>query len=173
MASSVPWNIPFVDNTTVIDPISAPLNAMATALNTALTEAVESIKSGYFIGTNAQRLALIAPDLRNGITWYATDTNVVWRRASGAWVADTPFKMAAGVTTSAAVSSNFVTVNLPAGFTQPPLITLQVESPAGPVIGATTRTYDRTTTSFKLACTAPSVDVVWHAVQMTPTTAAG
>lgn len=37
-------------------------------------------------GTDAERLALVPPDLRDGLQWFSTDTGVQWRRVGGEWV---------------------------------------------------------------------------------------
>lgn len=38
-----------------------------------------------FVGTDSQRTALVAPQLRNGIEFQTTDTNLTWQRRSGTW----------------------------------------------------------------------------------------
>lgn len=173
--ATTPRGIPLADNTTVVNPIQAPLNAMANALDAALDDlADEFVESqGYFIGTNAQRVALTGPKLRNGITWFATDTNIVWERRSSAWVARSPVAIAAGI---ASVTASFPVIDLPAGrFTVPPIITAQLYSGAGADIGVGVMVTNVTTTTFQCRHTAGSgtKQVHWTAIQMTPTTAAG
>lgn len=175
MASTPNLNIPLADGSTVVDPIQTPLNAMANAIDTQVTLALNEQEKNYFVGTNAQRLALnTAGGLRNGITWYATDTNVSWRRVSGAWVADVPFRMAAGVAT---IGVNFPTINFPAGrFTVPPIIVAQLISGAGADLASTrVMVTEVTATSFRARHTASTGtrDIHWHAVQMQSGSAAG
>lgn len=38
-----------------------------------------------FLGTEAERAALAAPKLRNGVTFRTTDTNITYHRSAGAW----------------------------------------------------------------------------------------
>lgn len=176
MASTSPWDIPLIDDSSVVNPIGTPLNAMAGALNDALTDLQAAVdeQQGYYIGTNAERLALVAPKLRNGITWFATDTNIVWERRSSEWVPRSPVAMAAGIATH--ITAAFPVVNLPAGrFTVPPIITAQLLSGAGADIGVGVMITNVTTTTFQCRHTAGSgtKSVAWHAIQMTPTTANG
>lgn len=167
--------IPLADATTVVNPIQAPLNAMANGLDAALDDLADEFieQQGYYIGTNAQRLALTAPKLRNGITWFATDTNIVWERRSSAWVPRSPVAMAAGMS---AVTAAFPTISLPAGrFAQPPIVVAQLFSGAGADIGVGVMVTNVTATSFQARHTAGSgtKNIFWIAIQMTPTAAAG
>lgn len=63
--------------------LTIDLAAMQASVDSAL---VALPGRGAFVGTNDQRLALATPDLRDGITFYATDTKRPWRRVSGAWI---------------------------------------------------------------------------------------
>ncbi|WP_406245805.1 hypothetical protein ACI7YT_12245 [Microbacterium sp. M] len=166
--------IPLADENTVVVPIQGPLNAMANALNTALVDLRADLteEQGYYIGTNAERVALTGAALRNGITWFATDTNIIWRRKSSQWVADVPYKIAAGVTS---VGPTFPTVALPAGFSQPPIIIAQLLSGAAADIGITTMVTNITTTNFQLRHTGSTGErnVMWIAIQMSSGAAAG
>lgn len=56
------------------------LNGQSNALDTALTNNI-----GYFIGTNAARLALSGGRLREGVKWYATDNDLEWYYTGTAW----------------------------------------------------------------------------------------
>ena len=38
-----------------------------------------------FLGTEAERAALAAPKLRNGVTFRTTDTNITYHRSAGSW----------------------------------------------------------------------------------------
>ena len=59
-----------------ITPLANHFANLATTTNTALDNIDNA--SGYLVGTDAQRLALTAPKLRNGIIWRSTDTNLTW-----------------------------------------------------------------------------------------------
>ncbi|MBT2484849.1 MULTISPECIES: hypothetical protein [unclassified Microbacterium] len=85
--ASTPRGIPLADETTIVNPIQTTLNAMATAVNDALDDMVEEIavSQGYYTGSNADRLALAAPKLRNGVGWLVVETGVTWRYTAGAW----------------------------------------------------------------------------------------
>lgn len=166
--------IPLADENTVVEPIQAPLNAMANALNTALVDLRADLtdEQGYYIGTNAERVALTGAALRNGITWFATDTNIIWRRKSSQWVADVPFKIAAGVAT---VDISFPKVTLPAGFSQPPIVIAQLISGASTDINVGVMVTNITTTDFQCRHTGSSGDraISWIAIQMSSGAAAG
>lgn len=62
--------------------LTTDLAGMAASIQTALVK-----RQWYYIGTDAQRLALTAPDLRNGIIWEDINTGDVWQRKGSAWVA--------------------------------------------------------------------------------------
>ncbi|AXC37915.1 hypothetical protein SEA_JACKO_57 [Microbacterium phage Jacko] len=55
-----------------------------TASQTEIANALNT-QSASFIGTEAERAALTAPKLRNGITFRTTDTNITYYRTGGAW----------------------------------------------------------------------------------------
>lgn len=163
-------NITLLDGASTVNPIQVPMNQMANDVTDALDDLAEEFieQQGYYIGTNAARLAMVAPQLRNGITFFATDTNIVWERRSSAWVPRSPVAMAMGIT---AVTAAFPTVALPAGrFTQPPIVIPQLLSGAGADIGVTMMVTNVTTTSFQMRHTAGSgtKNAMWIAMQMTP-----
>lgn len=173
--ATTPRGITLLDGTSVVNPIQTPLNAMANELDAALDDLADEFieHQGYYIGTNAQRLALVAPKLRNGITWFATDTNIVWEYRSSAWVPRSPVAMAAGVTP---VNVAWPIITFPPGrFTVPPVVTAQLISGAGPDIGMGVMVTNVTATNFQARHTGGSGtrDLAWHAIQMTPTSAAG
>lgn len=62
--------------------LTTDLAGMASSVQTALYK-----RSWYYIGTDAQRLALAAPDLRNGIIWEDISTGDMWQRKGSAWIA--------------------------------------------------------------------------------------
>lgn len=64
--------------------LTTDLAAMADTVQDALSDIRDD--SAAFIGTNAQRTALTAPALREGITWYATDTNIRWFYDGANWI---------------------------------------------------------------------------------------
>jgi len=163
---------PTVD--TIMTPLANQFSTLASSVDTALGNIVSA---GHFTGTDAQRLALAAPGLRKGITWFTTDTNLMYMYNGTAWVFwqrnAAPFAQAAG---SVAVPANaWATVTLPAGrFTVPPLVLVQMFSGSGGDIGASAMVTNITATQF-IARKSNSTGgtVYWHAIQMTPTAAAG
>lgn len=84
--------IPLADGTTVVNPIQAPLNAIANALNAALVAIKTSFinSQAYILGTATERLELTAPRLREGISWVETDTGKTYNRRGGVWIVSTP-----------------------------------------------------------------------------------
>ena len=60
--------------------LTIDLAAMAISIDSAILA-----HAGRIIGTDAQRIALSGPALKNGLEWYSTDTNLGWLRASGTW----------------------------------------------------------------------------------------
>lgn len=163
---------PTVD--TIMTPLANQFATLAQSVDTALGNV---ISAGHFTGTDAQRLALAAPSLRKGITWYTSDTNLMYMYNGTAWVfwarQATPFAMAAG---STAVSGGaWSTVTLPAGrFTQPPLVVAQMYSGGGGDIGASAMVTNVTTTNFITRKSNASAGIIhWWAIQMTSTTSAG
>lgn len=90
--ASTSHGIPLADGSTEVDPIQTPLNAIANALDNALTAIVEELTNaqGYFSGTQSERLALTAPKLRNGIKWGETPSGIEYTRIGGQWIVTTP-----------------------------------------------------------------------------------
>lgn len=85
MATTVPDGIWSPDDSTAYN-LPVDLAAMADTVQDALIA-----RTARSIGTDAERLALSAPALKNGLEFYATDTGVEWRYVSGAWTS--PFFM--------------------------------------------------------------------------------
>lgn len=50
------------------------------------TQAALVRRSWYYVGSDEDRLALAAPELRDGITWEDPSTGRMWTRRAGAWV---------------------------------------------------------------------------------------
>lgn len=73
------FNLPLytTSDTAALDTL---LNGQSNALDTALLAAIWS-----FGGTDAQRTALAAPKLREGITWRTTDTDLDWWYDGSGW----------------------------------------------------------------------------------------
>lgn len=62
------------------------LAAFAVSVDTAIGAVAATVPlPTRYLGLDAARIALAAPDLRNGIEFQTTDTNLVWTRRSGAW----------------------------------------------------------------------------------------
>lgn len=169
--------ITLVDGSTIVNPIQPALNQIANDVDDALSDlADEFVESqGYFIGTNAQRLALAAPKLRNGITWAATDTGVIWRRLAGAWTADTPFRQYHG---SSSVTAALTTITFPSGmFTVAPH--LLVTGYSAPLVGVPYIVAASITATqfqariFSLAGNPIAGQINWTATQATPGSAVG
>lgn len=93
----------------------------------------------------------------------------------------TPYAMAAGITAITATSSAVYTVNSPwpvGRFTQAPIVTGVISSGTSGTAAATLRIDSFTTSSFRILVTglpgtSTTFNVVWTAVQMTPTSATG
>lgn len=79
MATTTPDDIYSPDSTKAYA-LTADLGAMAASVQAALWK-----RSWYYVGTDAQRLALTAPDLRNGIIWEDITNGRIWQRKAGAW----------------------------------------------------------------------------------------
>lgn len=75
---------PVVGNT--ITPLATHFANLANSTDTALTT-LSNGQDGY-IGTDAARLATIAPRLREGVKWYSTDTDRNWFYDGAAWVSN-------------------------------------------------------------------------------------
>ena len=73
---------PVVGNT--ITPLATHFANLANSTDTALT-AVSNGQDGY-VGTDAVRIAMIAPRLREGISYYSTDTDKEWFYNGTTWV---------------------------------------------------------------------------------------
>lgn len=67
-----------------ITPLANHFANLATTTNTALDNLDNA--TTYFIGTDAQRIALTAPKLRKGITWRTTDTDSTWLYDGTNWI---------------------------------------------------------------------------------------
>lgn len=92
--------------------LTVDLAATAVSVNTA----IDNLRlPGHYVGTNAQRIALAAPDLREGITWRTTDTDLTWEYNGTAWLIAagqllaTNYWTGANVTTAGAVLGGTVT----------------------------------------------------------------
>lgn len=147
------------------------LNGVTSTLDTTLQAKLESF--GLRKGTTTQRNAFEAT---KGDYWSDTTDDLLYRYNGTAWVAipPAPFRMAAGTDS---VTASFVTVAFPAGrFTQPPIVVAQLLSGAGGDIGATVMVTGITASTFTARHTSSaggSRSILWHAIQMTPTSAAG
>lgn len=77
---------------TTPDAITSPDTTMPFAVPTDLAVLGQSVqdalvrRSWYYIGTETARLALAAPDLRNGIIWEDLATGRTWQYRTNAWV---------------------------------------------------------------------------------------
>lgn len=80
MATTSPDDIYSPDNTKAYA-LTADLGAMAGSVQAALWK-----RTWYYMGTDAQRLALTAPDLRNGIIWEDITNGNIWQRKGSTWV---------------------------------------------------------------------------------------
>lgn len=60
--------------------LTVDLAAMAVSVDTVITDSITSAA-----GTNANRLSLVEPLLKDGLQFYATDTNTLWRYVAGGW----------------------------------------------------------------------------------------
>jgi hypothetical protein len=126
------------------------------------------------VGTTAERVAATGKDVWEGLVWGDTTLGVDFRYKSGAWLQLSPaFAMAAGAGSNA--NGAYATVNFPAGrFTQIPLVTATTNGaqPATMNIGSISTT-SMTIAGFNASNVAVACSWHWHAVQMTPTAAAG
>jgi len=149
--------------------LTTDLAAMADTIQEALSDS-----KNYVPETNALRLARTGSDLFEGLVVWTTDTKILWRYTSGAWVRSLPgqpFAQAAGISPG---GSGFITVSFPAGrFTQPPIVTAQIASGSGGAIGATILINGVTTNDFQIRSSVASLPMHWQAVQMTLSSAAG
>lgn len=153
--------------------LTTDLAAMADTVQDAITDLRSDI--GYRTDlTDAQRLALTGGDLFEGLRVWTTDTRVLWTYTQSAWVRSLPgqpYMMAAGSGTTN--SSGDATVTLPAGrFNVTPSIVITGTSARYSTIAS------KSSTSFSVILANSSGTGVagtfdWHAIQMTPTTAAG
>jgi len=84
-STGAPWNITVP---VVGDPV-APLQTVFATQATSVHNALNLARGGY-VGTDSDRIALTAPDLREGIYWYSTDTDVRWFYNGAAWVTAVP-----------------------------------------------------------------------------------
>lgn len=79
MASTSPDNI-FSPDAGSSYALTTDLAAMAGSMQTALIK-----RSWYYLGTDAQRLALSGAELRNGIIFEDISTGEIWQYRAGAW----------------------------------------------------------------------------------------
>lgn len=77
---------PVVGNT--ITPLATHFANLANSVDSALTAAINT--GDGFIGTDAARVATIAPKLREGVTWYSNDTNRNWFYDGTNWLSADP-----------------------------------------------------------------------------------
>lgn len=158
-------------------PLAGHFAQLATSVDTALGNITPG---GHYTGTDAQRIALTAPSLRKGITWYTTDTNLMYLYNGTAWTlwqrAPAPYAIAAGVV--ATTASGVATVTFPAGrFSQPPVVTLAAYGHVN-VLAEPRMTAPPTTTGFSIHVFTMGggqvpTTVAWHAIQMTASASAG
>lgn len=152
------------------------LAAFAVSVDTAIGAALSGLPlPTRYIGTDAERSALTAPNLRNGIEFQTTDTNLIWYRVSGAWTQVLPgqsFRMAAGQGTTPAGGS--VAVTFPAGrFTVAPKVTVTSTSGRFTTITGVPTTTGMTVLQTTAAGAGAAGNFDWIAVQMTSASAAG
>lgn len=111
----------------IMTPLANRFASLAQSVDDALGNIVPG---GHFTGTNAERIALTAPARRKGVTFYTSDTNLMWLYDGSNWVIWQAragvFATATGTVSKRAVSAgsvNNVTITFPAGrFTQPPVL---------------------------------------------------
>ena len=80
MTTTSPDNI-FSPDASSIFALTTDLAAMAASTQSALIK-----RSWYYLGTDAQRLALAGAELRNGIIFEDISTGEMWQYKGGAWV---------------------------------------------------------------------------------------
>jgi len=91
---------------------------------------------GYYVGTDAERVALAPPKLRRGIQWFSSDTGVLWRRATSSWEP----VMQSGVLSNVSIGTTRSThrIPFPIPFAAPPrLMVSSYVSPANQLVVAT------------------------------------
>lgn len=84
MANTPTWSITYPTTANTITPLATHFANLANSTDTALTNLRN--QQGSYIGTDAQRTALTAPTLREGIKWYSTDTNREWEYDGSSWI---------------------------------------------------------------------------------------
>lgn len=77
--------IVYPTTSTTLTPLANHFASLATSSNTALDNLENA--GARMIGTDAARIALTAPKLKEGLTWYSTDTDREWFYNGTAWVA--------------------------------------------------------------------------------------
>lgn len=160
--------------------LTVDLAAMAVSIDSAIDNGINAIPKNYLVGTNAERLALSGSDLFEGLRVWTTDTKILWLYTNGAWkplaTADgSAFASAAGeLAVAGGAGTN---VSFPAGrFTVPPEVTVTAFNNGSVMVPHVT---SRTKDGFNLrlfllaGATGAAGNASWHAVQMTPTSAAG
>lgn len=131
------------------------------------------------VALDANRTALAAPELRDGLECYVTGTDVTWLYEGSSWRSlSNPFSQAAGKVAAAANTTGNTVVTFPAGrFSVAPVtqVTLTSVTPNTATICSAISSTQMTVQTFQIttgaAITAVSFD--WSARQMTATTAAG
>lgn len=84
--ATTPHGIPLADGSTVVNPIQAPLNAMANAVDAALDDTLTAIAGvGMAKGTAAQRVAAAA-ETTAGSYWTDTTDNLLYRHNGTKWL---------------------------------------------------------------------------------------
>lgn len=167
-----PKGIPLLDGSAKIAPFQAHYNAIANALDTALTDAMKG--AHFFTGTAAQRAAFLA-SAAEGDAWQDTNsTKSLWKKDGGAWVRQGPL-LAAGRETGLTITVGAYadrTVTFPSSyFTSTPRLLLSADGPASrnrdcvlgysglSASGFTLRTYGTGSTAYS------DMSVTWQAVQ--------
>lgn len=165
----------------VVGDVMTPLANRFASLASSVDTALGNIKqAASYTGTNAERTAMTAgTGLREGITFYTTDTDLMYLYNGAAWVVwqrqAAPFATAAGFVNTP--SSGYATVNFPAGrFTQIPTVTASGGTQG--IVGVP-RIISVTTSSFQIAVwdlggiQRGATAVTWQAIQMTSASASG
>lgn len=148
--------------------LTVDLAAMADTVQ----DALNTVKT-YRVGTNAERIALTGADLFEGLSFYATDTNALWRYNGTAWE---PRTYAEARGRAACPASGVLNVTFPAGrFSVVPNVQATPVNNGtvgfAHITGLTATGMEVRFFSFGGVQIAGNVD--WYASQATPTAAAG
>lgn len=70
-----------------VTPLASVFATLASSADTAIGNAVTPVALGanHYTGTNSARTSFSGADLHEGITWYTTDTNLMWVYRDSAW----------------------------------------------------------------------------------------